>query len=112
MGYDVEVHTDENGVATSVKVITASGSYGGGIGVNTSGGRDTSKIQKKKYDDEIERFYKEKRAIEDLQRELERLGKIKDRVYGANKITAIETEITTLNGLIDAQRQYNTVVAD
>ena len=44
-------------------------------------------------DEELERYYEIKKAIEDNEKALDRLGKAKDRAYGPNKLKYIEAEI-------------------
>jgi hypothetical protein len=58
MGYDVELVTDKDGKATALKVITPSGSYGGGLGVTTAAtSTDKKSKDKKVFEDEVDRYH-------------------------------------------------------
>ena len=54
---------------------------------------------------EPERYHLITRQIKDLQREYERLSKIKDNAYGTNKLEAIQKEIDATNQLIEGQKR-------
>jgi hypothetical protein len=54
---------------------------------NTKDGKD-----KKKYSDEIERYHEINEAIEDQERELDRLSKAKDRAWGPQRLAYMEAE--------------------
>lgn len=60
----------------------------------------------KKVDDEIERYHLIKETIEDLNRELDRLGKEKDRAWGNAHLQYIDREIAKTEEAIDAQKEY------
>lgn len=60
----------------------------------------------KKADDEIERYHLIKETIEDLNRELDRLGKEKDRAWGNAHLQYIDREIAKTEEAIDAQKEY------
>jgi hypothetical protein len=50
---------------------------------------------------EPERYHLITRQLKDLQREYDRLSKIKDNAYGTNKLEAIQAEIDATNELIE-----------
>lgn len=60
----------------------------------------------KKADEEIERYHLIKETIEDLNRELDRLGKEKDRAWGNTHLQYIDREIAKTQEAIDAQKEY------
>ena len=60
----------------------------------------------KKADEEIERYHLIKETIEDLNRELDRLGKEKDRAWGNAHLQYIDREIAKTQEAIDAQKEY------
>lgn len=57
-------------------------------------------------EDEIDRYHQIKELISDITRELDALGKAKDRAYGANKIALIQEEINKTKQLLAAQEAY------
>lgn len=60
----------------------------------------------KKADDEIERYHLIKETIEDLNTELDRLGKEKDRAWGSSHLQLIDMEIAKTQEAIAAQEEY------
>lgn len=123
----ITVDRKESASALAIKSITPNGSYGGGIGVNTTapktstakansgkkggGGGSAPKHntkENKNRDDEIERYHDVTEALEDVAVRLDRVGKAKDRAFGAGKLKNIKSEIALLrqeNKLL--QQQYN-----
>ena len=111
LGFEMSYLTDSAGDFLAIdwkNTIFTGFSYGAGLA--TLDNEDAKKSKLKKYDDEIERFYKEKRAIEEVQRSLDHLGKVKDRAYGKNKIAAMDAEIAALDDMAEAQNKYNQTV--
>ena len=119
---DITTHNKVGGVA--LKTITPNGSYGGGIGVNTTAPKtSTAKAnsdkkggsapkhktkENKNRDDEIERYHDVTEALEDVTTQLDMIGKAKDRAFGAGKLKNIKSEIALLqqeNKLL--QQQYD-----
>lgn len=78
------------------------GTGGGGGGKKPSG----TKKDKKKKSDEIERYHEIRNTIEDLNKQLDETNKKKDRAFGKGKLKAYDDEISKLNELKDAQKQY------
>ena len=74
----------------------------------TKGAKNASsrKQDLKKADDEIERYHLIKETIEDLNKELDRLGKQKDRAWGQAHIDLIDQEIAKTKEAISAQEEY------
>lgn len=64
----------------------------------TAGNEKTSKW-------EPERYHLITRQLKDLQREYDRLSKIKDNAYGTNKLEAIQAEIAATDQLIEGQKK-------
>ena len=120
----VEVKGKKQNKATSLKVTSASKSSGGGFKYKNSshgggskgksgggGGGGGSKPKKntgKKKDvkKETDRYHVIKNTIEDLNKELDRLGKAKDRAWGKNKLKLINAEIDKTKEAIKAQEEY------
>lgn len=80
-------------------------------GSNKSGG-SRQKKDKKDYDDEFERYYKITRQIKDQEDALTRLGKAKDRAFGAAKLKYIEQESDVLAKEMELQQQYLSEIED
>ena len=74
----------------------------------TKGAKNASsrKQDLKKADDEIERYHLIKETIEDLNKELDRLGKQKNRAWGQAHIDLIDQEIAKTKEAISAQEEY------
>ena len=86
---------------------------GGRSGTTVSsggGGGFSSKSKPKKQNKE--QYYQERKAIDELQRALDKLSKAKDRAFGANRITAIEAEIIKLGEMQRAQENYTTAIKE
>ena len=66
-------------------------------------GANASNAKTSKYDPE--RYHLITRQLKDLQREYERLDKIKENCYGTNKLEAIQREIDATNELIKGQKE-------
>ena len=71
-----------------------------------AGNKSSRRKDTKKVDDEIERYHLIKETIEDLNRELDRLGKEKDRAWGNAHLQYIDREIAKTEEAIDAQKEY------
>ena len=67
------------------------------------GGANTGNAKTSKY--EPERYHLITRQLKDLQREYDRLDKIKENCYGTNKLEAIQREIDATNELIKGQKE-------
>ena len=78
------------------------GSSGGGGG--GGGGKKETK-EKKKPTDEIERYHEINNSIEDLEKSLDKLSKLKDRAYGKNYVTLLQQEANAIEDQIDKQKE-------
>ena len=97
--------------AYAIKTITPSGSYGGGIGVNTTapkvartpkkkGGGSSSKASKvsmTKKSDVVDRYKEIDDQLDDINDELSRTNKLTDRLFGAKRLQQMDKEISILN---------------
>lgn len=96
--------------AYAIKTITPSGSYGGGIGVNTtapevartpkkSGGSSSkaSKVSMTKKSDVVDRYKEIDDQLDDINDELNRTNKLTDRLFGAKRLQQMDKEISILN---------------
>lgn len=81
-----------------------------GTTVSSGGGGSSSKSKPKKQNKE--QYYQERKAIDELQRALDKLSKAKDRAFGANKIAAIEAEIIKLEEMRIAQENYTAAIKE
>lgn len=86
------------------------GWHGGGYGKKN--GSNAIGDNKKTKDWEPERYHLITRQLKDLQREYDRLSKIKDNAYGANKLEAIQAEVDATNKLIEGQKRLIQEVED
>lgn len=97
--------------AYAIKTITPNGSYGGGIGVNTTapkvartpkkkGGGSSSKASKvsmTKKSDVVDRYKEIDDQLDDINDELSRTNKLTDRLFGAKRLQQMDKEISILN---------------
>lgn len=96
--------------AYAIKTITPNGSYGGGIGVNTtapkaartpkkSGGSSSkaSKVSMTKKSDVVDRYKEIDDQLDDINDELSRANKLTDRLFGAKRLQQMGKEISVLN---------------
>ena len=96
--------------AYAIKTITPNGSYGGGIGVNTtapevartpkkSGGSSSkaSKVSMTKKSDVVDRYKEIDDQLDDINDELNRTNKLTDRLFGAKRLQQMDKEISILN---------------
>lgn len=106
----IEVTRQESATALAVKTITPNGSYGGGIGVNTTapevartpkkGGSSSSKASKvsmTKKSDVVDRYKEIDDQLDDINDELSRTNKLTDRLFGAKRLQQMDKEISILN---------------
>ena len=83
----------------------ADSAYGDGVGPKARSGKSHATGDNKKTKDwEPERYHLITRQLKDLQREYDRLDKIKENCYGTNKLEAIQKEIDATNELIEGQK--------
>ena len=82
----------------------SSGSMNNFSSSNKGGG--SSKTKPKQASDEIDRYHEIKEVIEDLNREMDRLGKAKDRAWGKSKLDLIDQEIGKVEEAIAVQKEY------
>ena len=68
-----------------------------------SGGANAGNAKTSKYDPE--RYHLITRQLKDLQREYDRLNKLKENCYGTNKLEAIQREIDATDELIKGQKE-------
>ena len=92
---------------------------GGGGGGKGGGGGSSNKPKKptkaktvepteaKDKEDEIERYKEITEILDDLNNELDEIGKLKDEAWGPNKLKAMDQEIAKLKQLSKAQQQYS-----
>ena len=86
--------------------------HGGGYSKTVKGGSNAVAENAKTSKWEPERYHLITRQLKDLQREYDRLSKIKDNAYGTNKLEAIQAEIDATNKLIEGQKRLITEVED
>lgn len=96
----------------AIESITADGSYGGGVGVETTtstgrrgGGGGGGSKQEKKDNSEIERYHEIQEVINDLSREYDKLSKAKDRAFGADRLSLMDKEFELIEKQIEAQEE-------
>ncbi len=81
--------------------------------VKTDNIRDKNSSSSKSTKKEIERYHEITREIQFQQKALERLEKVKDRVYGKKRLEIIQNEIDANKKLYKTQEElYNLVLAD
>lgn len=95
----------------SIKTITNKGSYGGGIKSTPSkgggGGKSKpKKLDKKKPEDEKERYHYLEQQLKRLNESFTETDKLKDRTYGNKHLQNLEQEISLLKEQLDVQRDY------
>ena len=89
------------------------GGKGGGGGGGSNKAKKPTKAktveptEAKDKEDEIERYKEITEILDDLNNELDEIGKLKDEVWGPNKLKAMDQEIAKLEQLSKAQQQYS-----
>ena len=87
------------------------GGGGGGGGSNKAKKPTKAKTveptEAKDKEDEIERYKEITEILDDLNNELDEIGKLKDEAWGPNKLNAMDQEIAKLKQLSKAQQQYS-----
>lgn len=105
-----------NGSKSNFKGMKAPTPSGGGTrggGGGGGGSRPTRRtVKKKSVDTEKERYYTVTNQLEDLEHQLDKIEKAKDRAFGKNKIKAIDEEAEALNSLLEKQREYQQEIQD
>ena len=66
---------------------------------------DKVKDRRKKLEDELDRYHEINEIISDTERELDKLGKAKDRAFGASKIALMDKEIAKQKELIENNKK-------
>ena len=66
---------------------------------------DKAKERRKKLEDELDRYHEINEIIADTERELDKLGKAKDRAFGANKLALMDKEIAKQKELIENNKK-------
>lgn len=66
---------------------------------------DKAKDRRKKLEDELDRYHEINEIIADTERELDKLGKTKDRAFGASKIALMDKEIAKQKELIENNKK-------
>ena len=66
---------------------------------------DKAKDRRKKIEDELDRYHEINDIISDTERELDKLGKAKDRAFGSNKIALMDKEIAKQKELIENNKK-------
>lgn len=106
--------TSKSGVSSGASTGHKGGGGGGRRGGGGGRGREFRKIdrtekdekQKKKAEDEIERYHKVRNELQDIEKELSLIGKAKDRAFGRNKIRQIDAETASLKKQSETQKKY------
>lgn len=93
---------DNNGKAQA----TYTGVSGQSSLKKSAGGSGKSKKQTKKVSDEAERYHEITQKLEDLNREYDKLGKLKDRAFGQSHLDYLDEEAKKLDEVIAGQKQY------
>lgn len=68
--------------------------------------KEGSGREKKKYEDEIERYHEINAELEDLERQLDAIAEAKDRAFGPDKLAYMDQEIAKQRELAEAQKRY------
>ena len=71
---------------------------------SSSGGGSDSSAEPLEYEDEIERYHENTRAIERLTRALDKVSTAKDRAFGKERLRLIDEEIAATERLVAQQR--------
>ena len=79
---------------------------GKGIDPKEEEEKERGDIHYKDLDDEIERYHEINEELEDINRNLNRISKEKDKAFGQAKLDMIDAEIAATEELIDAQERY------
>lgn len=66
---------------------------------------DKAKDRRNQLEDELDRYHEINEIISDTERELDKLGKAKDRAFGANKIALMDKEIAKQKELIENNKK-------
>ena len=69
-----------------------------------SGGGGGSNAEPLEYEDEIERYHENTRALERLERALDKVTTAKDRAFGKHRLALIDDEIEATEALVQQQR--------
>lgn len=77
-----------------------------------SSGGDRSKKDNKVLDDELDRYHYIREVLDDISNELDKVGKAKDRAFGANKLKNMDKEISIYQKQLAAQKQYVSEIED
>ena len=104
--------------APTIKTITPNGSYGGGVGVNTSapkstkstkqnsgGGSKKSKKKDTKSNDDIDKYHEVNTQIEKYNKELSKLQKQQDKLVGPDLINNLNKQLAVLEQQKAVQQQ-------
>jgi hypothetical protein len=59
----------------------------------TEANETKTRKNKKKYSDEIDRYHEIKELLSDVNRELDKISKAKERAFGADKLALMDKEI-------------------
>ena len=96
--------------ATSIEVDKTFGNVDRGEGPkgkdDDSEEKERGDIHYKDLNDEIERYHEINEELEDINRNLNRISKEKDKAFGQAKLDMIDAEIAATEELIDAQERY------
>ena len=65
-----------------------------------------SKSKKKDKNTEVERYHEITQKLEDLNREYDKLGKLKDRAFGQSHLDYLDLESKKLDELIEGEKEY------
>lgn len=77
---------------------------GTSLGATGGGGGNSKAKQTAAKEDDNERYHYEEEHLSEIQKKLERIRKLKDRVYGKHRTKAIQDEIDMLKKEIEAQK--------
>lgn len=87
-------------------------SGGGGRGRGGGRARERRRIGKKNKNDEIERYHVINNKLEDMEHQLSKIEKAKDRAFGKNKLKLMDQEIAKLEDNLALQKDYQKQVED
>ena len=76
------------------------------IGASLSGLKESAAKEKKAQKDEIGRYTEIKEVLSDIERNLDKISKAKDRAFGKSKISLLEQEIEQQKLLVEAEEEY------
>jgi hypothetical protein len=95
--------------------LSSGGGGGGGGGSKPkkpTRAKEAEPVEKKVYEEEVDRYYEITNAIEDLTAEMTRLSKVKDSVWGYDKLRIIDEELKTIDDEIDLLKEKKRIAEE